>query len=72
MRDSLLINTGHYVQEVKAHPKGSPHNNLLVATETSEKKLDFLIRYLWQIGTDSIHDMRVMNTDAFSHRNKSP
>ena len=72
MHDDLLINTGHSVQEVKAHPEGSPHNNLPVATGTSEKKVDLIIRDLCQIGMDSIHDMRVMNTDALSHRNKSP
>ena len=29
-----------------------------------------LIRDLWQHGTDSVHDMRVVNTDASTHRMK--
>ena len=28
--------------------------------------------YLWTQGTDSIHDMRVVNTDAVSYQSKTP
>ena len=37
-----------------------------------EHKGDLLIRYLFQNGTDSVHDMRVMNTDAKSHLANTP
>ena len=38
----------------------------------SEQKGDLLIRDLWKNGTDSIHDMRVVNTDAKSYWGRSP
>ena len=40
--------------------------------EATEQKGDLLIRDLWQNGTDSVHDMRVVNTDAKSHLAKPP
>ena len=36
--------------------------------EATEKKGALLIRDLWQNGTDSVHDMRVVNTDDNSYR----
>ena len=33
---------------------------------------DLLIRELWYNGTDSVHDISVMNTDAKSHSEKLP
>ena len=33
---------------------------------------DLLIRYLYTQGTDSIHNMRVVNTDATSYQSKTP
>ena len=38
--------------------------------EVTEQKGDLLIREIWQNGTDSVHDMRVVNTYAKSHRTK--
>ena len=38
----------------------------------TEQKGDLLIRDLWQQGTDSVHDMCVVNTDALMHRTKDP
>ena len=35
--------------------------------EVTEQKGDLLIRDLWKQGTDSVHDMRVVNTDALSY-----
>ena len=29
------------------------------------------MQYLWTQGTDSIHDMRVVNTDAVSYQSKT-
>ena len=37
-----------------------------------EQKGDLLIRDLWANGTDSVHNMRVVNTDAKSYWEKSP
>ena len=71
VRYDPLIHSGCAVREGKAHPAGSLHKNSPVATENSKQKGDLPIRNLCQIGMDSIHDMRVMNTDALSHQNKS-
>ena len=49
---------------------GSPHNNSLVATENYEQKGDRLIRNLWQIVKDSIHNTHFVNHDTLSHRKK--
>ena len=40
--------------------------------EAMEQKVDLLIRDLWLNGTDSVHYMRVMNTDAKPHSAKTP
>ena len=40
--------------------------------EVTEQKVDLLIRDLWQQGTGSVHDMRVVNTDALSYVCRSP
>ena len=46
--------------------KGSP------SKEEEELKGYLLIRYLWTYGTDNIHDMHVVNTDAPSYQAKNP
>ena len=71
VRYNTLIHPGHVVREGKAHLSENPHNNSPVATENIEKKGDMIIRKLWKRGTDSIHDMGVVNTDNPSHGNKS-
>ena len=40
--------------------------------EVTEHKGDLLIRDLWQQGTDSVHNMRVVNNDALSYVRKTP
>ena len=40
--------------------------------QTTEQKGDFLICDLWQNGTDSVHDIHVVNTDAMIHSVKTP
>ena len=40
--------------------------------DEEELKEDILIKYLWRQGTDSIHDMRVVNTDTASYQYKNP
>ena len=42
------------------------------APEVTEQKVDLLIQDLWQQGTDSVHDMCVVNTDALSYVQKTP
>ena len=57
-------------------PAGSnltkPTDETTAAPEVTEQKVDLLIRDLWQQGTGSVHDMRVVNTDALSYVRKSP
>ena len=42
------------------------------APEVTEQKGGLLIWDLWQQGTDSVHDMRVVNTDALTYQMKEP
>ena len=42
------------------------------APEVTEQKGDLLIRDLWQQGTDSVHDMHVVNTDSLTYQLKKP
>ena len=44
----------------------------MAAPEVTEQKCDILIRDLWQQGTDSVHDMCVVNTDALLYVRRSP
>ena len=63
-----LIYQGCAVMRKKARPDG-PRDSTASATspsEDSEQKGDLLIRDLWANGTDSVHDMCVVNTDAKS------
>ena len=39
--------------------------------EEGEKKGDLLIQDIWTQGTNSIHDMRVVNIDAVSYQSKN-
>ena len=40
--------------------------------EVPDQQVALLFCDLWQQGTESVHDMRVMNTDAQSHMTKDP
>ena len=52
---------------------GRNSNNAVVhLPEITEHKGNLLIRDLWQEGTDSVHDMHVVNTDAPTHRTNDP
>ena len=75
VRNDPLIFTGRAVKRTKATPArtrcttcrdGAP------PPEVMEQKGDLLICDLWQNGTDSVHDMRVVNTDANSYSGKAP
>ena len=62
------------MKRTKAKPAGPsdttyPDDTLPDATE---QKGELLLRDLCQNGTDSVHDMRVVNTDAKSYRENSP
>ena len=59
----------------KAKPVGASVNNDQAGApplEVTEEKGDQLIRDLWKNGTDSVHNMRAVNTDAKLHRTKDP
>ena len=65
---------GCAVTRKRAQPAG-PRDSTASGTsppEATEQKGDILIRELWANGTDSVHVMRVMNTDAKSYWGRSP
>ena len=74
--DDPLIYSGRAVRRTKPTPAGStkpnPTRETPAAPEVTEQKGNLLIRYLWQHGTDSFHDMHFVNTDALSYLEKSP
>ena len=64
--DESKIYTVHSVSGGKEKLKGSP------SEDKGDLKGGLLIRDLWTQGTDIIHNMRVVNTDATSYKSKSP
>ena len=75
VRNDPLIIAGCAVKRPKANPvgtSGSTDQDGATPPEAMEQKGDLLIRDLCQNGTDSFHDMRVMNTDAKTHAVKTP
>ena len=50
----------------------TPPDATTAAPEVTEQKGFLLIRDLWQQGTDSVHDMHIVNTDALSYVRRSP
>ena len=58
----------------KAKPAGPSFSTNLGDTppEATEQKRDLLLWDLWQNGTDSVHDIRVVNTAANSYWENSP
>ena len=55
-----------------AGASGNKDHAVAPPPEVMGQKGNLLIRDLWKNGTDSVHDMRVVNTDAQSHRTKEP
>ena len=55
-----------------ARASGTTDRDGATPPEVTEQKGDLLIRDLWQNGTDSVHDMYVVNTYAKSHTAKTP
>ena len=76
VREDPLIYSGRAMSRMKPKPAVSkltkPTDETTAAPEVTEHKGDLLIRDLWQQGTDSVHDMRVVNTDALSYVRKTP
>ena len=74
--DDLLIHSGRAMSRTKPKPAGSklttPSDATTAAPEVTEQKGDLLIWDLWQQGTDSVHDMCVVNTGALSYVRRSP
>ena len=55
-----------------ASNSGSTDRDGAPLPEATEQKGDILIRDIWQNGTDSVHDMRVVNNNAKTHSMKTP
>ena len=76
VRDDPLIYSGRAVSRMKPTLAGSTKPNPTIETpaapEVTEQKGDLLIRDLWQQVTDSVHDMRVVNTDTRLYLEKAP
>ena len=75
MRNDPVIFTGCSVKRPKDKPArtiGSTDRDSAPLPEAMEQKGDLLIRELCQNRTNSVHDMRVMNTDAKYHSGKTP
>ena len=75
MRDDPLIYSGRAVRRTKPTPAGSTKTNpseTPEAPEVTDQKGDLLIPDLCQQGTNSVHDMRVVNTDALTYQSKAP
>ena len=74
MRDNPLIFSSRAVKRTKAtaaRDVGTTYQSGAPPPEVKEHKGNLLIHNLWQNETDSVHDMRVANTDAKSHMAKS-
>ena len=59
----------------KATPAGAggiKDHTIVQPPEVTKQKSDLLICGLWQQGTDSVHNMQVVKTDALAHRTKDP
>ena len=70
-----LIFEGCTVKRPKENPSRSKATTVPASTpplEATEHKGDLLIHELWQNGTDSVHGMGVVNTDAKSHSANTP
>ena len=73
MHNNPLIYSGHAVKRTKATPAWATGNNNqegVPPLDVTDQKGNLLIRDLWQNGTDSVHDMHVVNTDTKSHITK--
>ena len=75
MRNDPLIYSGRAVKRTKATPAGAGRTSTqseVQPPKVTEQKGDLLIRDLWKQGTDSVNNMRVVNTDALTHKKRDP
>ena len=75
VRDNPLIYSGRAVKRTKAaksRARGDSNQSVAQPPEVTEQKGDLLIRDLWQQRIDSVHDTRVVKTDAPMHQKKDP
>ena len=74
MRNDPLTHQGCAVKRTKSKPAGPSGitNTEETLPEATDQKGDLLIRDLWANGTEIIHDMRVVNTDAKSYWGRTP
>ena len=76
MCDDPLIYSGRAARRTRPTPaestKPNPTSEAPAEPEVTEQKGDLLIRDLWQRGTDSVHNMRVVNTDTLTYLKKAP
>ena len=75
VRNYPLIFSGRVMKRTKAThvgASGTTDHTGAPPSEVTEQKGDLLIPDLWQNGMDSVHNIRVVNTDAKSHIAKAP
>ena len=75
VRNDPLIFAGCALKRPKAKPARTTGTTALDNSpllDATEYKGELLIRDLWYNGTDSVHDMCVVNTVAKSHSSKPP
>ena len=64
------------MRRTKPAPTGStkpnPTSETPAAPEVTEQKGDLLIQDFWQQRTNSVHDMRVVNTNTLTYQSKAP
>ena len=63
VHDDPLVFAGRAMHITKAQPDGSTYPPSKNKSEAMEQKGDLLIRDLWQNSTNSVHDMRVVDTN---------
>ena len=72
MYNNALIFAGCAVKRTKANPDKSATTPSTKKIDSAYQKEDPMIRDLWHNGIDSIHNMRVVKTDAKYHSEKKP
>ena len=75
VRDDSLIYSGRDVRTTKptlARSNKTKPSEQPAAPEVMEQKGDLIIQDLWQQGTNSFHDMCVVNTDTLTYQMKEP
>ena len=72
VHDDSKIFTGCYLRGGKTKGKTTKKGKEAPPLEEGDEKEDLMIQDIWTQGTDSIHDMRVLNNDAVSYQYKTP